>query len=571
MRIFTKCVYGWQPDGSLKLEEAESFDYEGPVALCKDSPSPPPAPDYTAAANAQGTANLQAGIQQSLLSNPNWNTPLGTQTVSTPDWMLANGGGERPTINISLSPEQQHLFDTQNQISQSLADTGLAGLGRVSESMGQDFQAPGQIQTSLGQQGNIQQQLGTSPFQGMGDNGSPIQYNVDMSNVPGIQTALGTSPFSGMGTNGSPINYGFDQTGGPQRSIDFSGAPQLPGVNDFSANRDQVTQGLMSRIQPQMQIQRQQLDTQLRNQGLVPGTEAYDNAMRVQSQRENDMNTQAMLAGSQEQSRLFGLGLQARQQAVGETTGQGQFANQAESQAYQEALNRAGFGNQAQQQWMNQAIARGQFGNEAQQQAALQALAQGQFSNQAQQQWLNQALARGQFGNQAQNQAFQQALAGGQFGNTAQQQALQQALLERQLPLTELNSLRTGAMPQMPQFQGYGGTGVQPAPLFNAAQQQYGAGLNAYNAEIGQNNNLMSGLFGLGASALMAPVGTFSDRRLKSNVERIGTHASGLPVYSYEIFGRREIGVMADEAMKVKPDAVSRHASGFLMVDYGRL
>jgi hypothetical protein len=58
---------------------------------------------------------------------------------------------------------------------------------------------------------------------------------------------------------------------------------------------------------------------------------------------------------------------------------------------------------------------------------------------------------------------------------------------------------------------------------------------------------------------------------LKSNIERIGTHKTGLGIYAYDIFGHREVGVMAQEAMILMPDAVSQHSSGYLMVNYGRL
>jgi hypothetical protein len=80
----------------------------------------------------------------------------------------------------------------------------------------------------------------------------------------------------------------------------------------------------------------------------------------------------------------------------------------------------------------------------------------------------------------------------------------------------------------------------------------------------------MSGLYGLagnlGSAAIM-----FSDRRLKSNIVRIGTHPLGIGVYEYDIFGGRQRGVMADEVEAVMPEAVSTHESGYKMVNYGLL
>lgn len=62
-----------------------------------------------------------------------------------------------------------------------------------------------------------------------------------------------------------------------------------------------------------------------------------------------------------------------------------------------------------------------------------------------------------------------------------------------------------------------------------------------------------------------------SDRRLKSNIRRVGTHRLGIGIYEYDILGRRERGVMADEVERVRPEAVSTHPFGIKMVDYSRL
>lgn len=83
--------------------------------------------------------------------------------------------------------------------------------------------------------------------------------------------------------------------------------PTIQGIWDSYANLlkgDGATPGqgqtnlILSRIQPQMDQQRAQMDTQLRNQGLVPGTEAYNNAMRVIDQKQNDLLTAASIEGN---------------------------------------------------------------------------------------------------------------------------------------------------------------------------------------------------------------------------------------------------------------------------------
>lgn len=62
-----------------------------------------------------------------------------------------------------------------------------------------------------------------------------------------------------------------------------------------------------------------------------------------------------------------------------------------------------------------------------------------------------------------------------------------------------------------------------------------------------------------------------SDRRLKSEIKRIGTHPIGVGLYEYNIDGRRERGVMAQELLLVKPEAVVMGDDGFYRVNYGML
>lgn len=146
--------------------------------------------------------------------------------------------------------------------------------------------------------------------------------------------------------------------------------------------------------------------------------------------------------------------------------------------------------------------------------------------------------------------------------------ALSELLAGRQTPLNEINALMSGsqvsnpfAVPNAAQ-----NTQVAPAPIFGAAQAQGEADLGAYNAQQAGMGNAMSGLFGLGSAAMR-----FSDRRLKRNIRRIGTHRLGIGLYEFDyIWGEHSHGVMADEVMAVMPAAVSMH-DGYAAVDYGMI
>jgi len=87
----------------------------------------------------------------------------------------------------------------------------------------------------------------------------------------------------------------------------------------------------MSRLEPSLAKNRVSTETQLINQGLRPGTEAYDNAINLLSQQENDQRTQAVLQG-------LGLDISANTQGFNQALQGGQFANTAQQQALAQAI-----------------------------------------------------------------------------------------------------------------------------------------------------------------------------------------------------------------------------------------
>jgi hypothetical protein len=68
------------------------------------------------------------------------------------------------------------------------------------------------------------------------------------------------------------------------------------------------------------------------------------------------------------------------------------------------------------------------------------------------------------------------------------------------------------------------------------------------------------------------PVGG-SDVRLKHKISKIGSFCEGIGLYRYRYrwSDTEYVGVMAQEVARIRPDAVTRGADGFLRVDYARL
>ena len=106
----------------------------------------------------------------------------------------------------------------------------------------------------------------------------------------------------------------------------------------------------------------------------------------------------------------------------------------------------------------------------------------------------NQAIVNA--GNQAQ-QAYTQEMG-------SRQQAITELLAQRQIPLNEISAFRTGSQIQPLTFSNATGATVAPAPIFGATQAQGNAQNDIYNAQATQAGGLQSGLFRLGAAAIMA-------------------------------------------------------------------
>jgi hypothetical protein len=172
---------------------------------------------------------------------------------------------------------------------------------------------------------------------------------------------------------------------------------------------------------------------------------------------------------------------------------------------------------------------------------------------------------------QSKNDALNQLLLSGHST------AVNDILTERNQPLNEISALMSGSQVAQPNYTSTPQTQVAGTDYAGMVANNYNAQNQQYQAKLQQQNAMMGGLFGLAGTLggagvkAAAPFIMSSDRRLKSDVQRIGTTKHGLPLYEYTIFGERQRGVMADEVEKVMPDAVLTDPAGFKMVNYSML
>lgn len=315
-----------------------------------------------------GTAQTQAsgadpisGLYQSILGRaPDaaglqyWQQQLANGTPLSSIQQQFQNTPEAQTRTSQLAPAQNSNINTTND-----PITGLyqSVLGRTPDAGGlqywQSQLASGKslqdIQSQMMQSPEYQQrftnpvnkstQANTNPYGITTSNpysGSTNPYiqasqQTALGNLAGAQTATAANRVNQQ-TPYANLNYvqtGVDAQGNPIWSAQQTLAGPLAGAQSSLAQgvANQSSQGfnpntpsvginpgetysdaIMRRLQPQQQQQSSALETRLANQGIMPGSEAYNRARTQLSQSQNDALTSAQVGG-------IGVGLQANQQS----------------------------------------------------------------------------------------------------------------------------------------------------------------------------------------------------------------------------------------------------------------
>lgn len=210
-----------------------------------------------------------------------------------------------------------------------------------------------------------------------------------------------------------------------------------------------------------------------------------------------------------------------------------------------------------------------------------------QRSNQMGQAVMNGAFGGDRGGVAAANLAYTQDMSRGStlagLLNQGYNQALSTAAGQQQVQAENLNRILQGAglegqvgLAAANQLFGQGTTQQQTdqagkSALYNQflQQQSYPFQVVQFLANIAEGTGALSG----STTTTQTPGGFFSDRRLKTDVRRVGHTDDGLPIYKYKYKGdpkeQTHIGLMADEVEKKHPEAVGL-AAGFKTVDYDK-
>lgn len=196
----------------------------------------------------------------------------------------------------------------------------------------------------------------------------PNDWSTNITLSPAQQQALTAQQGTQATMQGGAQSLANQAVGNFQKPMDYSGAPaqsqnmtageQLQGGQGIQGNmqntagdwRQRAQSSVEDLQQPQLQQRRSAVETQLANQGITRGSEAWNNEMRNLSDEESRAQLQAIQAGRDESNAMFTQDLQGSQ-----------FANQAQQQGFnQNALA-------ANQNFSNQ-LSANQFNNQNRQQ-----------------------------------------------------------------------------------------------------------------------------------------------------------------------------------------------------------
>jgi len=230
------------------------------------------------------------------------------------------------------------------------------------------------------------QQTGTDQY------GNPT-YTMNTTTAPFIQNAINAQGGQLASTYGTAFQSPTFNSTGDMPAMNYYGsrlnqqqfnpATQLVDLPKFNVNT-QINQAalpsyginpgetyeaaIMRRLEPSLQRQSQATEAQLANQGIVPGTKAYETAKQLLAQQQNDARTSAIVGG-------MDTGLRANQQAYGQQAGQIGLNLTGQEQSFTQPLRTNVQNMSANQLAYNQQLQNQQLGMGAQQQAFTQAMA----------------------------------------------------------------------------------------------------------------------------------------------------------------------------------------------------
>ncbi len=209
----------------------------------------------------------------------------------------SGGGGSAPQTQ---DPQQTAAAQTSSNVNTAVANAYLGNTNQVTPYGSLRYDQTG-TQNVGGN--NVPQFTATQTL-------SPDQQKIYDS-----QTKLSQQAFGGIAPN--ILNQIQGTTGQP---LSFAGAPAMPG--DQTQAKNDAYDALTARSNQDLDRQTSQQQTQLANQGIAQGTEAYNNALQPLERARVDASNQATLQAGNLAGQNINQAQQLRQQYINEATQQ---------------------------------------------------------------------------------------------------------------------------------------------------------------------------------------------------------------------------------------------------------
>lgn len=288
----------------------------------------PKTPDVVGAAQEEGEQSRETARDKTYADRPDQYSTMGSNTWGQ-SMVRDPATGEmvtKWTQNETLSPEMQNLYNTQMQTNQQLGSTAAAMGDRITAEMGMPLN-----------------------WEQFGD----VEAGPQASGV---------------------IGAGIGPTTGPE-GFEWDGQSQRQAAEDASYGR------ATSRLDPQMEQRRQELEVRLRNRGLRAGDQAYESEMAAYGRDSTDAYEQARMGSTLEgraedaqsygqASNTFGQNLTSEQQRYNQMLSGGQNDRAADQQAFDQEMSANERANALRQQQISEYV--GKRGQSLSEQQALQ-------------------------------------------------------------------------------------------------------------------------------------------------------------------------------------------------------
>jgi len=383
------------------------------------------APDYKALAEQQAKLNQEAMDRQTAANRINQRTATGgSLTYSTDPTTGA------VTQTEAFSPEQQELYNQQIARQQQLSGATDASFQNLVDQWGQPLDTSGMQGVRRVDEGAL-----TAGGQAVAAPGTEQYQHLDPSQL------------------------------GEYGNLDYGALGAMP-ESGFGAVQE-VQDAMMSRLQPQMQQQRDAERARLAAMGFSDTDEGFKDVMNQRSQSDNDARQQALLAATQEYGNIFNRGMDVRRQGAGEALNKAQFDSQNRTRKLTDQVTGAGFENNL-------------LGTD--------------FENQMRAGQYAQNLRGAQLGEQTHLRGLDEA---------DRQRQMQEAERNRARPWEEYKAISGQMTPVNPEFEQYNRAGLAGAADVQGAEQKaYEAKVAQANADAARKAGIAGGVLKLAGTAV---------------------------------------------------------------------